>query len=272
MPTLRVTLLQTDLAWQAPAVNMAQLQPQLLALSGKTDLVVLPEMFSTGFIDQPWSITKVHELDQVLPWLQSMAQTTKSAIYTSSPFYCSTKGWVNRGWFVSPEGDFHYYDKAHLFCLGREAKDYSAGNRRTLIRYNGWTLLLTICYDLRFPSFCRNSQHAQGYDVMLCVANWPKARRHAWKALLTARALENQAYVIGVNRTGTDGKGLSYSGDSRLLDFNGKLLLDAHDQNDCLTTVIDTGSLKQFRQAYPFLEDADHCALPKLNHQLIQLG
>jgi predicted amidohydrolase len=160
---------------------------------------------------------------------------------------------VNRMLFVTPQGDFFQYDKVHLFKMADEHKRYQAGNERCVITYKGWRILLTVCYDLRFPVFCRNKND---YDLMLCVANWPSGRAHHWRSLLIARAIENQAYVAGVNRVGKDGNGLDYSGDSLAIDFLGELLVDK--PNEWVETLVfDQQALTAYRQRFRAWEDAD---------------
>lgn len=279
---LRVTLVQTSLCWLDPAANRQQLEKKFLALKGKTDLIVLPEMFTSGFTVEP---EIMRDANGTVAWLQAQAQYlgaaitgsvacdltdqdvagTKSASKNISGNFDSNGSdiddikprFVNRMLFVTPEGEMFDYDKVHLFKMADEHKRYQAGSERCVINFMGWRILLTICYDLRFPVFCRNRND---YDMMLCVANWPKARAHHWRSLLIARAIENQAYVVGVNRVGTDGNGLEYSGDSLAIDYLGVLLVDK--PNEWVETlVLDPQTLVDYRQRFRAWEDADNFAI-----------
>lgn len=279
---LRVTLVQTSLCWLDPAANRQQLEKKFLALKGKTDLIVLPEMFTSGFTVEP---EIMRDANGTVAWLQAQAQYlgaaitgsvacdltdqdvagTKTASKNISGNFDSNGSdiddikprFVNRMLFVTPEGEMFDYDKVHLFKMADEHKRYQAGSERCVINFMGWRILLTICYDLRFPVFCRNRND---YDMMLCVANWPKARAHHWRSLLIARAIENQAYVVGVNRVGTDGNGLEYSGDSLAIDYLGVLLVDK--PNEWVETlVLDPQTLVDYRQRFRAWEDADNFAI-----------
>lgn len=265
---LRTTLVQTELCWLDPAANRQMLEAKFLALKGKTDLIVLPEMFTSGFTIEP---EMMNDIDGTVAWLQAQAQFLGAAITGSvacdlshqdsiieKPAPKNTSDntkprFVNRMLFVTPEGDLFQYDKVHLFKMADEHKRYQAGSERCVITYKGWRILLTVCYDLRFPVFCRNRND---YDLMLCVANWPTTRAHHWRSLLIARAIENQAYVVGVNRVGKDGNGLEYSGDSLAIDYLGELLVDK--PNEWVETLVfDQQALMAYRQCFPAWEDAD---------------
>ena len=277
---LRVTLVQTALCWLDPVANRQQLEEKFLALKGKTDLIVLPEMFTSGFTVEP---EIMHAANGTVAWLQAQAQFLGAAITGSvacdltdqdiignetaskniSGNLVSNIGgdnkprFVNRMLFVTPQGEMFNYDKVHLFKMADEHKRYQAGNERCVINYMGWRILLTVCYDLRFPVFCRNRND---YDMMLCVANWPKTRAHHWRSLLIARAIENQAFVVGVNRVGIDGNGVEYSGDSLAIDYLGELLVDK--SNEWVETlVLDPQALIDYRQRFRAWEDADNFAI-----------
>ena len=259
MTNLRVSLIQTSLAWLNPLENRQRLQEQLLPLMGKTDLVILPEMFTSGFITQPENLI---DNDVTIDWLLQQAKNLDAAIAGSIAM--AVEGgtgdhptYVNRLLFASPKGQLDYYDKVHLFRMGDEHKHYRPGNQRKIVTCKEWRLLLTVCYDLRFPVFCRNRND---YDLLLCVANWPQARRHHWRTLLTARAIENQAYVVGVNRVGTDGKGLNYSGDSMVIDHLGNTLIDQPGEW-VATKTLSAEELTQYRTKFPAWQDADDFAL-----------
>ena len=255
---LRVSLVQTDLVWHDPAANLKQLASTLAPLAEETDLIVLPEMFTSGFTTHPETVADGHIATR---WLIDQAARLKAAITGS--IACQVEAaadqpaFVNRLLFVTPEGEVMHYDKVHLFRMADEHKRYQAGGQRTIINYCGWRLLLTVCYDLRFPVFCRNQND---YDGMVCVANWPAVRRHHWRSLLQARAIENQAYVFGVNRVGIDGNDLSYSGDSLAIDFSGETLIDQ--EGEWLKTVTASQSrLQQYRDRFPAWKDADTFSL-----------
>ncbi len=265
---LRTTLVQTDLSWLDPVANRQMLEEKFLALKGKTDLIVLPEMFTSGFTIEP---ERMNDTNGTVAWMQAQAKLLGAAITGSVACDLSLQDanvsesaaenisdnnnprFVNRMLFVTPQGDFFQYDKVHLFKMADEHKRYQAGNERCVITYKGWRILLTVCYDLRFPVFCRNKND---YDLMLCVANWPSGRAHHWRSLLMARAIENQTYVVGVNRVGKDGNGLDYSGDSLAIDFLGELLVDK--PNEWVETLVfDQQALTAYRQRFRAWEDAD---------------
>lgn len=251
---LRVTLVQTDLAWHAPQANRDELAGKMAELAGHTDLVVLPEMFTSGFTTEPDGVSETDTATPTLDWMKQQATKLNAAV-TGSTVFSSEKGNTNRMWFVEPNGSATAYDKVHLFRMAGEHQRYLPGQERTVVTYRGWRILLTVCYDLRFPVFCRN---VNDYDLLLCVASWPSSRRHPWRSLLVARAIENLAYVAGVNRVGTDGKGWHYSGDSLLVDYQGELLQDQPQEHEFVTTTtLDYEKLVQFRQDFPAWMDAD---------------
>lgn len=236
---------------------------KLVKLRGETDLVVLPEMFTSGFTIHPEVAGGSSETAE---WLLGQARYLNAAVTGSVACKLDVDGrqhidktspFVNRLLFATPAGELFHYDKVHLFRMGDEHKRYQAGNERCIIEFKGWRLLLTVCYDLRFPVFCRNKGD---YDVMLCVANWPESRRQHWRTLLEARAIENQAYVIGVNRIGHDGKGLTYSGDSMVIDFLGNKLIDqAGEWVEACS--LNKKQLLDYRQQFPAWQDADEFTL-----------
>jgi predicted amidohydrolase len=269
--TLSVVLIQPDLHWLKPTANMAHLSTLLLSIPPHTDVVVLPEMFTSGFTEKPELI----DGDQkTITWMKEQASLHNIALMgsiacqigesTEEPIGEKLKAhhapyFVNRLLFVAPCGEVLYYDKCHLFQMGDEHKRYRSGDKRQIVEYKGWRLLLTICYDLRFPVFCRNKSN---YDVMVCVANWPAVRSHPWRTLLQARAIENQAYVLGVNRVGEDGKGLLYNGDSMAVDFQGDILIDGNDGcESVLTATLSMPLLQSARQHFPVWKDADNFKL-----------
>ena len=269
MNDLRVSLVQTDLVWQDPAANLQQLEDKIKPLAGATDLIVLPETFTSGFVEEPDSVSNPDILSNnncehdrlTCQWLRKQAVLINAAICGSSIFAVDD-GFVNRLLMATPTGEILHYDKVHLFRMGGEHKRYRAGDTRQIISYRNWRFLLTICYDLRFPVFCRNRND---YDVMLCVANWPMSRRCHWRTLLTARAIENQAYVLGVNRIGIDGKGLKYSGDSMAIDYLGNVLIDGEvNQSWVQTVTLCMQPLTEQRDKFPVWQDADHFTMHDL--------
>ncbi|RVU29576.1 amidohydrolase [Neptunomonas marina] len=250
---LRVSIVQTELAWQAPETNRQMLSNVMEPLQGATDLIVLPEMFTTGFMMSPETMAEPME-GETLPWLKQQAHELGAAICGSVAIK-EDGAYVNRFLFVTSEGEVAYYDKRHLFRMGNEHEHFNAGTSRSLIEYRGWRILPSICYDLRFPVFLRNRND---YDLMINVANWPGARRNPWRTLLQARAIENYAYVVGVNRIGSDAAGLHYTGDSIAVDFKGELVCDHPvDQAFVETVALDRAALQQFRDKFPVWQDAD---------------
>ncbi|MBA4502851.1 amidohydrolase [Marinobacterium marinum] len=256
MQNLRISLVQTHLDWQQPEANRERLTALLAPLEGQTDIIVLPEMFTTGFTMEPQTVAEP-VTGPTLQWMQQQAAVLGAALCGS--IVVEDDGYRNRLLFVTPEGEVHHYDKHHLFRMANEHEYYAAGTERCLIEYKGWRILPQVCYDLRFPVWCRNRDD---YDLLLCVANWPAPRRHPWRTLLLARAIENQCYVAGVNRVGEDGKGLDYSGDSLLVDFKGQALLDGPAGEPFIKTGLLNGEdLKQFRRNFPAWQDADDFTL-----------
>lgn len=249
---LRITLIQSDLRWHDPEANRAMFADKIRCLKGKTDLIVLPEMFTSGFTIDIDGLE-----DQGSPtteWMCEQARYSGAAI-TGSTVFSTADGHANRMLFVTPEGQVSHYDKTHLFRMAGEHERYVAGKKRVVVDYKQWRILLLVCYDLRFPVFCRSRQD---YDLAVCVACWPAARRNPWRTLLQARAIENLAYVVGVNRIGADGKGLDYAGDSILVDFKGELLVDQpRDIEFVETHSISASKLTNFRDKFQAWRDAD---------------
>lgn len=259
MTNLRVSLVQTDLVWEDPAANCAQLEERLADLAGKTDVVVLPEMFATGFSMSPTGA----EIGRgpVLQWMQVQASRL-GALMIGSLKVKQQNSFLNRLYAVHPDGSFVSYDKRHLFRMGAENEFYQAGDKQVIVSYKGWNLAVFICYDLRFPVWSRNVGMA--YDAAIYVANWPAPRANAWRTLLQARAIENLAYVVGVNRVGTDANNLSYAGDSLLVDFKGGLHLDLQAKDQILTSELSAVDLADFRAKFPAHLDADLFSLSSL--------
>jgi len=249
---LRVTMIQTDLAWQDPAANRHRLAAHCRGLAGHTDLIVLPEMFTTGFSMDAATLAETMD-GATVGWMREEAAATGCAI-TGSLIVREGGQHYNRLVWAAADGSLAHYDKRHLFRMAQEQEHFAGGSARTVVDIKGWRVCPLICYDLRFPVW---SRIRGDYDVLLYVANWPSRRRTAWSALLRARAIENVAYVIGVNRVGKDGNGASYAGDSVALDFLGQALGGDRGGEFVETVVLDRESLANFRRDFPVHLDAD---------------
>lgn len=248
---MKITILQRDIAWANASLNVARANEAIDRNPG-ADLYVLPEMFSTGFCIHPEGIAESSDSD-TLRWMKQKSQATKAAIAGS---VAVTEGgkFYNRFYFVKPDGSVTYYDKKHLFTYGGEHNRFTAGDRRVVVEWKGVRILLEVCYDLRFPIWSRN--HGD-YDMILYVASWPTPRVSAWSALLVARAIENQCYVAGVNRVGTDPT-CDYCGGSVIIDPYGKTIASCANNEECeATTEVDMPMLESFREKFPALNDAD---------------
>lgn len=255
---LRVSMLQSHIAWEDLDKNLEHYESLLCRVEGKTDVAVLPETFTTGFSMQ---VEKNADAANgvTVATLKGWALKYKLAIVGS---FIAKEGemYFNRAFFITPEGESFFYDKRHLFRMAGEDKHFTPGNKRVIIRYKGWNICLQVCYDLRFPVWSRNVGNE--YDVLIYVANWPKARRVAWISLLQARAIENVAYVCGVNRVGVDGKGFVYSGDSMIISPKGKKLADVGKRDAATRTcTLSKSDLESFRQKFPVWKDADRFVL-----------
>ena len=248
---MTLTILQKDIVWADPAENVRRAEEAINRNPG-ADLYVLPEMFSTGFCTQPEGIAEPVE-NQTVSWMKAKASQTGAAIAGSIAVHEDGK-YYNRFHFVTPDGNITTYDKKHLFTFGGEHKRFTAGSERVIVTYKGFRILLEICYDLRFPVWSRNKGD---YDMIIYVASWPTPRVEAWKALLTARAIENQCYVVGVNRVGED-PGNNYCGGSRVIDPYGQIMAECEDGKEMEATVkVDMEVLEAFRAKFPVLDDAD---------------
>mgnify|MGYP003667474154 CR=1 FL=1 len=248
---LKVALVQTSLFWESPQKNRKSLAKTIHSFSSHIDLIVLPEMFTTGFTMNPKNIAP-REGQLTLEWMQHIAKEKDAAITGSFP-YVENNTYYNRLFFVIPNGEYYTYDKKHTFTLAGEDKIYKAGDKKIIIPYKGFLICPLICYDLRFPVWSRNTEN---YDVLLYIANWPKQRIHAWDILLKARAIENVAYCIGVNRIGTDNLGYEYTGHSAVYDCLGKELAFST-TNDVIFTVLEKAHIDETRTKLMFLEDKD---------------
>lgn len=256
---MKITLVQTALHWENAEANRQMLTKKLSPLKGQTDLVVLPEMFTTGFSMQAQQLAEPMD-GPTARWMAETAATMNAAVTGS--FICIENGHCyNRLLFVLPDGTISHYDKKHLFSLAGEDRDFERGNKKLVVSWHGFRIMPLICYDLRFPVWSRNTKDA-AYDLLLYVANWPNRRAHHWKSLLAARAIENQSFVAGVNVVGVDGNNLNYSGDSSLIDFSGQTIVQISDKEDLVTTELSLADLQAYRQQLPFLSDADAFTWP----------
>lgn len=263
MTPLRVSLVQGETRWHDAAANRAYYGSLVRPLHGQTDLVVLPETFLSGFTNE--TLVHAQTMDgEGLRWLRDLAREVGATV-TGSLVMREGEVCVNRLIWMRPDGSHALYDKRHLFRMAKEHERYSGGCERLIVELNGWRICPQVCYDLRFPVWLRNrydrSAQRFDYDVLLFVANWPSARRHAWRTLLRARAIENLAYCIGVNRVGVDGNGLNYAGDSAVLDYLGvpQIELGAHEQ--VVTVTLDPVALAAHRESFPAWMDADEFAM-----------
>ncbi len=255
---MKVFALQSPLYWQEPEKNRDYFA-SLISDCRDADVIVLPEMFTTGFSMKPEQMAEPVSAEScaTLDWLRELSRENQCAI-TGSVAVKDGDAYYNRMYWVSSEGETHY-DKRHLFRMAGEHEHYSPGNKRCIVAFRGLRFCLQVCYDLRFPVFSRNRDD---YDVLIYVANWPEPRRHAWSSLLVARAIENLSFVIGVNRVGEDGNGIPYSGDSAIIDFKGQPLAHAREhQPEVLQAELDKAALEAFREKFPAMLDADRFEL-----------
>ena len=252
MQTINVTIIQDALDWHDQAANRNRYETHFESIK-QTDLIVLPEMFSTGFSMHPEVCFETMD-GETVAWMCAQARKMSAVITGSLIMKLGQDNYVNRMIWARPDGSLDYYDKRHLFRFGGEHIHFKSGNKRVVIDLDGWRFALFVCYDLRFPVWSRNRDD---YDVAVYVANWPNARQFAWDSLLPARAIENQAYVLGVNRIGEDGIGNSFSGGSVVLDFMGKPLVDCKDEKKVVSHTLTKEALETFRQRFPARLDAD---------------
>ncbi len=250
---LDIALVQTDLYWESPTANLAMLEEKIAAITQSIDLIVLPEMFTTGFTMNPEQWAEPMNFT-TFKWLKLMAAQT-GAVVTGSYAVKENGQHFNRLVWMQPNGEFDCYDKRHLFRMGGEDKVYTAGSHKIIKTIKNWKICPLICYDLRFPVWSRNVDLE--YDLLINVANWPAVRSQTWDVLLQARAIENQCYVVGVNRTGHDGNGLAHNGNSAVIDFKGEVLFKENDTQLVHCQSLDKDSLDLFRQNFPAYLDAD---------------
>ncbi len=264
MSSISITLVQTQLFWEEKEANLRQLEEKINQLQQPTHVLVLPEMFNTGFSMRPEVLAEDMN-GPTVEWMKRMA-AEKRVILTGSLMVKEPKAddpsavhYYNRLLWMLPNGQYGVYDKRHLFGYAGEDQHYTPGNKRLVASVNGWRFHLQVCYDLRFPVWARQQSAAEPeYDVLLYVANWPERRKHAWRTLLQARAIENQCYVIGVNRVGEDGNNISHSGNSMVVDPMGEVLYEKEQEEEVHTIVLSKEHLLTVRNKLPFLKDADN--------------
>lgn len=252
MENIRLTTVQSQLHWENISANLSMFDEKLSELAGETDLVILPEMFTTGFSMNAALLAETMEGD-TFQWMRDKAKEL-GAVVTGSFIVKENGHYYNRLVWMRPDGTHERYDKRHLFTLAKEDIVYQAGTEKLIVEWKGWRICPLICYDLRFPVWSRN---VEGYDLLIYVANWPETRRHHWQSLLVGRAIENQSYAVGVNRIGTDENGLVYSGDTCLIDYSGQTLYHALGAEDVFTCTLDKKNLAAFRHKLNFLSDQD---------------
>ncbi|HUC81305.1 MAG TPA: nitrilase family protein [Flavisolibacter sp.] len=279
MSSVTFTLIQTSLHWENKQANLQMLEEKIAGIKEKTQVVLLPEMFSTGFSMKPEMLAETME-GETVQWMKRVAAKKKiilagSVIIADSDGQAVQNGqtaYYNRFIWMLPNGTYGYYDKRHLFAFAGEDKHYTPGTERFIASVNGWKINLLVCYNLRFPVWARQQASppaplqkrgelepgtAFEYDALIYVANWPERRSHAWKTLLQARAIENQCYVIGVNRVGNDGNDIYHSGDSMVIDPLGEMLYHKKDDEDIFTITLKKEDLQSVREKFQFWRDAD---------------
>lgn len=249
---MKIALIQTALSWENPNENKALLQENTNAISQYVDLIVLPEMFTSGFTMNPQNVAESMDGATIL-WLKQIAKNKNCAI-TGSLVIEENGNYFNRLVFVLPSGEIQTYDKRHLFSLAGEDKVYTAGTEKLIIEYKSFKICTLICYDLRFPVFSRN---VEDYDLLIYVANWPKPRINAWDILLKARAVENMCYVIGVNRVGIDYNNHEYIGHSQVVDYLGNYIQEPTEKEEILIVEVDKNKILETRKKLNFLNDRD---------------
>ena len=263
MQDIKITLLQIPLAWEDKTENLNFFSQKLAALTEVGDVVVLPEMFSTGFSMNSAALAESMD-GEAVSWMKKEA-AKKNCILCGSLIIKENTEYYNRLIWMRPDGSCSFYNKRHLFRMANENEHYSEGKQKLIVECKGWKICLQVCYDMRFPVWSRRTQK-EDYDLLIYVANWPQRRSHAWKSLLVARAIENQAYVVGVNRIGNDGNNIPYSGDSVALNFLGEALTAplAHTEF-CGSITLNKTALLEFRKSFPAHLDADAFALKGLD-------
>ena len=254
---LKISCVQSDLNWENIEQNLNMFSEKIKHIPSETDIVVLPEMFTTGFSMN--SIELAESMDgKSFRWMKAQADKYNKIII-GSVIIKEDKNYYNRCITMFPNGEFYTYDKGHLFRMEKEHEDFTKGEQKTIFKHNGWRICTLICYDLRFPVWSRNQDD---YDLLIYIASWPESRREVWNTLLKARAIENQSYVVGVNRIGKDGEGIAYSGDTVIIDPKGRIIKKAEDyKEEIINAELSLNELNQFREKFPVFLDADNFKL-----------
>lgn len=256
-PQLSIALVQTDLFWKDKTANMAMLEEKLWGIPTGTDLIILPEMFPTGFSMDASELAEPMNLS-ICKWMKQMAAQS-GAVITGSAIISDKGNYFNRLLWVTPEGEISTYDKKHLFRMAKEDETFSFGKSLPIFNLKGWEVCPQICYDLRFPVYSRNvwTEEGASYDFLFYIASWPGVRTSAWDALLPARAIENLSYVAGVNRVGRDGNGIDYLGHSACYDFKGEIITHLGESEVIQIFQLDADELERYREKFPAWRDAD---------------
>ncbi len=257
MSELKITTIQTNLFWEDKKANLQMLETKIESIAEKTEIMVLPEMFSTGFSMKPELLAETMD-GETMQWMKRISAERK-IILTGSIIIKEENNFYNRLIWMLPTGEYGAYDKRHLFAFAKEDEHYTVGSKRLIASVKGWKINLQVCYDLRFPVWARQQSQPgkPEYDVLIYVANWPERRSHAWKTLLQARAIENQCYVVGVNRMGNDGNNIYHSGDSMVIDPMGEILYTKNGEEDIFTSKLNKDHLNSIRNKFPFWKDGD---------------
>lgn len=270
--SLLISVAQANIKWEQKSANLNMFEQMIKGSEGRKEIVLLPEMFSTGFVMQPEALVETMQ-GETIKWMKRVAAENR-IILAGSVIIGEGGKFFNRLIWMRPDGEYGYYDKRHLFGYAGEDERYTAGNKRLIASAKGWKLNLLVCYDLRFPVWSRqsvpveplagggfikkdNPRNSPEYDVLVYVANWPEKRAHAWKTLLQARAIENQCYVVGVNRVGKDGNDLQFNGDSMVVDPMGEIVQSVSGNESFFTCELSYSKLTSVREKLPFLKDAD---------------
>lgn len=265
MSDLRVAILQSNLHWENVDANLAMFEEQIWSMSEPVDVIILPEMFNTGFSMDPEHLAEVPGL-KTHKWLLQMANQ-KNALVGGSYIVKEGTDYFNRFFFAFPDGTYQTYDKRHLFSLAEEEMYFKAGTDRLIVDYKGWKICPLVCYDLRFPAWAKNrfvkASNSYEFDLLIYVASWPKPRINAWDTLLKARAIENQCYTIGCNRIGEDGNGYAYVGHSGVYDYLGETLEFVDNQEDIIIKKLNKRAQDEFRTKFPFVADSDDFQIQK---------
>lgn len=257
MQDLKIAFIQSQLHWHNPQANRSMFEEKIWEIKSPVDLIILPEMFTTGFTMEASGQAEVMGTTTT-KWMAQIAAQTK-AVVTGSVVVKEHGNYYNRLIWMNPDGEYQHYDKRHLFRYAGEHEKYLPGKERLIVKLKGWKICPQICYDLRFPVWSRNEYDngEAAYDLLIYVANWPDKRVNAWDALLKARAIENLAYSIGVNRVGTDDNGVAYCGHSAAYDFKGEVLHGPKELEEIVVVELNYDSMEQFRKRFPFYLDAD---------------